>query len=183
MSCFSCSQHYLQGLTKVSNSLAKSICEVKRYSVPSSTHQLTAFVILTSYEAYFLWQCSTVCHWCSSKNGSVWQAHSMYNAYFIQYSFSLYHHGLVRSCAFVLRWRYSFQVHIKWSTEHSRRDQIGTAEDWGSYLSFCTHKLIHNPIVHPVFTTSVYFFVFLFIYSDIRWFLSTQWRRIQQVQQ
>ena len=58
----------------------------------------------------------------------------------------------------------AFQVHIKWSTEHSGRDQIGTAEDWGSYLSFCTHKLIHNPIVHPVFTTSVYFFVFcLFI--------------------
>ena len=77
----------------------------------------------------------------------------------------------------------AFQVHIKWSTEHSGRDQIGTAEDWGSYLSFCTHKLIHNPIVHPVFTTSVYFFVFMFIYSDIHWFLSTQWRRIQQVQQ
>ena len=64
----------------------------------------------------------------------------------------------------------AFLVHIKWSTKHSGSDQIDTAEDWGSYLSFCTHKLIHNPIVHPVFTTSVYIFVFclnLFRYSLI----------------
>ena len=69
-------------------------------------------------------------------------------------------------------------VHIKWSTKHRGSDQIITAEAWGSYLSFCTHKLIHNPIVHPVFTSSAYFF-FFFICSDIHWSLSTQWRRIQ----
>ena len=62
----------------------------------------------------------------------------------------------------------AFLVHTKWSTKHSGSDQIGTAEDWGSYLSLCTHKLIHNqcwhnPIVHPVLTSSVYFFRF-FIY-------------------
>ena len=63
----------------------------------------------------------------------------------------------------------AFLVHIKWSTKHSGSDQIDTAEDWGSSPSFCTHKLIHNPIVHPVFTTSVYIFVFclnLFRYSS-----------------
>ena len=63
----------------------------------------------------------------------------------------------------------AFLVHTKWSTKHSGSDQIGTAEDWGSYLSLCTHKLIHkqcwhNPINHPVLTSSVYCFVFfLFI--------------------
>ena len=56
----------------------------------------------------------------------------------------------------------AFLVHIKLSIKHSGSDQIDTAEYWGSYLSFCTHKLVHNPIVHPVFTTGVYFYRFFF---------------------
>ena len=31
--------------------------------------KITAFVIMTSSEAHFLWQYFTVCHWCCSKNG------------------------------------------------------------------------------------------------------------------
>ena len=97
----------------------------------------------------------------------------------------------VRNRAFVVRWRHcillllwdediAFLGHTEWSTKHSGSDQIGTAKDtWsqvlapvnhlGSYLSLCTHKLIHkqswhNPIVHPVLTSRVVFFVFfLFI--------------------
>ena len=91
---------------------------------------------MTSYEAYFLWQCSTVCHWCCSKNGSVWQAHSMYNVYFIQ---------IPSPCIIMDLWEavflfwdedIAFLVDTKWSTKHSGSDQIGTADDWGSYLSF-----------------------------------------------
>ena len=84
-----------------------------------------------------------------------------------------------RSCAFVLRWRYcisrayqvKYQSQWKWPNRY-------TANDWGSYLSLCTHKLIHkqcwhNPIVHLVLTGRVYCFR-SFIYSDIHWSLSTQ---------
>ena len=44
----------------------------------------------------FLWSIlpvtiSIVFHWHCSKNGSVWQTHSICNAYFIQHSFSLHH--------------------------------------------------------------------------------------------
>ena len=47
---------------------------------------------MTSSEANFL--CCTVCQtkWSYSKNGSVWQTHSMYNAYFIQHSLYLHNH-------------------------------------------------------------------------------------------
>ena len=48
---------------------------------------------MTSSEANVLWQYCTVCQVKESysKDGSGWQTHSMYNAYFIQHSFYLHH--------------------------------------------------------------------------------------------
>ena len=91
LSHLSISQHYIQGIHKVSNSLVnmKSIC-VFRDIVPTFAHQYTSFVTVTCSEEHFLWQYCTICA-CYSKDGSVWQAYSIYNVYFIQHSLSLHH--------------------------------------------------------------------------------------------
>ena len=91
LSCLSNSQHYLQGLHKVSNSLAQSTCECERYSVPSSIHQNNCIC-----NTDFLWSIFPVTIFYSLSvmlfiERSVWQARSMYNAYFIQHSFALHH--------------------------------------------------------------------------------------------
>ena len=52
---------------------------------------ITCICNIDCSEANFLWQYCTVYHWYCSKDGSVWQAHSMYNAYFIQNPFFLHH--------------------------------------------------------------------------------------------
>ena len=88
LSRLSNSQHYLQGLHQVSNNLIKSIWEVKG--------KKCAFIcapIKCNWKMYSSWRSKfpmTILYILSlmlSKDGSVWQVHSVYDAYFIQQSF------------------------------------------------------------------------------------------------
>ena len=63
----------------------------------------------------------------------------------------------------------AFLGHTKLSTKHSGSDQIGTAKDYGSYISLCTHRPDTLAVLAQShrFTSMVYISFFIQILIDL----------------